>query len=121
MCSNEYPVTDKLVGDDLGKKVEDIQKANKVRSKISGFKNLTDAVIKTVGNMDKCRELPPTETTRLFQTFIPVPIKFNESDTETIKNEISDLLKKGSIEHATSNNDDEYISNIFIRPKSPVL
>ncbi|XP_062605257.1 uncharacterized protein LOC134267050 [Saccostrea cucullata] len=37
LCSNEYPVTDKLFGDDLGKKVEDILKANKVGSKISGF------------------------------------------------------------------------------------
>nr|XP_034336017.1 uncharacterized protein LOC109617665 isoform X1 [Crassostrea gigas] len=52
-----------------------------------------------------------------FQTFIPVPIKFNESETETIDNEISDLFKKGIIEHATSDNDDEYISNIFLRPK----
>lgn len=51
-----------------------------------------------------------------FQTFIPVPIKFNESETETIDNEISDLFKKGIIEHATSDND-EYISNIFLRPK----
>lgn len=29
-----------------------------------------------------------------FQTFIPVPIKFNESETETIDNEISDLFKR---------------------------
>lgn len=52
-----------------------------------------------------------------FPTFIPVLIMFNESDTETTDNEISDLLKKGIIEHATSDNNDEYISNIFIRPK----
>ena len=36
LCSNEHPVTDKLFGDDLGKKVEHIFKANKVGSKISG-------------------------------------------------------------------------------------
>ncbi|XP_052673610.1 uncharacterized protein LOC128155790 [Crassostrea angulata] len=39
LCSNDYPVTDKLFGDDLGKKVEDITKANKVGSKISGSSN----------------------------------------------------------------------------------
>ncbi|XP_061182843.1 uncharacterized protein LOC133191151 [Saccostrea echinata] len=36
LCSNEHPVTDKLFGDDLGKRVEDIVKANKVGAKISG-------------------------------------------------------------------------------------
>ena len=36
LCSSEHPVTDKLFGDDLGKKVEEITKANKVGSKLSG-------------------------------------------------------------------------------------
>ncbi|KAK3083349.1 hypothetical protein FSP39_020528 [Pinctada imbricata] len=38
LCSNDHPVTDNLFGDDLGKKVEDMIKANKVGSKISGKK-----------------------------------------------------------------------------------
>lgn len=52
-----------------------------------------------------------------FQTFISMPIRFNESETETTDNEISDFFKKGIIEHATSDNDDDYISNIFLRLK----
>ncbi|XP_061187046.1 uncharacterized protein LOC133195204 [Saccostrea echinata] len=36
LCSREHQVTDKLFGDELGKKVEEIAKANKVGSKISG-------------------------------------------------------------------------------------
>lgn len=39
LCSNEYSVTDKLFEDNLGKRVEDITKANKVGSKISGSSN----------------------------------------------------------------------------------
>ena len=38
LCSNDHPVTDNLFGDDLGKNVEDMIKANKVGSKISGKK-----------------------------------------------------------------------------------
>lgn len=39
LCSNEYSVTDKLFEDNLGKRVEDITKANKVGSKISDSSN----------------------------------------------------------------------------------
>ncbi|KAK3092365.1 hypothetical protein FSP39_001970 [Pinctada imbricata] len=38
LCSNDYPVTDNLFGDDLGKRVEELMKANKIGSKISGHK-----------------------------------------------------------------------------------
>lgn len=43
-----------------------------------------------------------------FQTFTPVPIKFNESETETIDNEISDLFRKGIIKHATFSSDSQF-------------
>jgi hypothetical protein len=36
LCAIEHPVTETLFGDDLGKKVEDITKANKIGSKLSG-------------------------------------------------------------------------------------
>jgi hypothetical protein len=36
LCAIEHPVTENLFGDDLGKKVEDITKANKIGSKLSG-------------------------------------------------------------------------------------
>lgn len=39
LCLNDYFVIDKLFGDDLGKKVEDIMKVNKVGLKILGSSN----------------------------------------------------------------------------------
>ena len=36
LCSSDHPVTEKLFGDDLGKKVEDRTKANKIGCKLSG-------------------------------------------------------------------------------------
>jgi hypothetical protein len=52
------------------------------------------------------------------QTFIPKPIKFNDTDSVIIDNEIGELLKKGIIELVTTGDDnDEFISNIFVRPK----
>ena len=52
-----------------------------------------------------------------FQNTVPKPIKFNENDTAIIDAEISDLLAKKIIERVTIFDEDEFISNIFVRPK----
>ena len=54
---------------------------------------------------------------RPFQNTVPKPIKFNENDTAIIDAEISDLLAKKIIERVTIFDEDEFISNIFVRPK----
>ena len=52
------------------------------------------------------------------QTFVPSPIKFSKLEEEAINNEILDLTKKGIIEPVVQADPDEFISNIFVRPKS---
>ena len=52
------------------------------------------------------------------QTFIPSPIKFSKSEEEAINQEIMDFAQKGIIEPVVDSDPDEFISNIFVRPKS---
>ena len=52
-----------------------------------------------------------------FQNTVLKPIEFNENDTAIIDAEISDLLAKKTIERVTIFDEDEFISNIFVRPK----
>ena len=52
-----------------------------------------------------------------FQNTVPKPIKFNKNDAAIIDAEISDLLAKKIIERVTTFDEDEFISNIFVRPK----
>ena len=52
------------------------------------------------------------------QQKIPVPISFNDLESDVIQTEIDNLLAKGIIEPiCKDDNNDEYISNIFVRPK----
>ena len=50
------------------------------------------------------------------QTFVPSPIKFSE--LEEGNKEILDFTKKGIIEPVVQADPDEFISKIFVRPKS---
>ena len=52
-----------------------------------------------------------------FQKSIPKQIKFNDVEFQVIDEEIKESLSKGIIELVTQHTDDEYISNIFVRPK----
>ena len=52
------------------------------------------------------------------QTFVPSPIKFSKLEEEAINKEILDFTKKGIIEPVVQADPDEFISNIFVRPKS---
>lgn len=52
-----------------------------------------------------------------FQTFIPTPINFSETDTVIVSQEIRKFLSKGIIKETCKGENDEYFSNIFIRPK----
>ena len=52
------------------------------------------------------------------QTFVPCPIKFSDLEAEEISHEISEFARKGIIEPVIGNDPDEFISNIFARPKS---
>ena len=52
------------------------------------------------------------------QTFIPSPIKFSNSEEEAINQEIMDFAQKGIIEPVVDSDPDDFISNIFVRPKS---
>ena len=51
------------------------------------------------------------------QEFIPKPLRFNKFEQEKIDIEIEKFLRKGIVELVDSTDDDEFISNIFIRPK----
>ena len=51
-----------------------------------------------------------------FQFAIPKEISFSEEHRQIIDNEISDLLKKGAIEHSKFESG-QFVSNIFIVPK----
>ena len=51
------------------------------------------------------------------QNKIPKPINFSEAECKVIDEEIELLLKKKVIEIVQDNDDDEFISNIFVRPK----
>jgi hypothetical protein len=51
------------------------------------------------------------------QINIPTPLQFSVNDSEKIDNEIKRFLDCGIIEPVTSSDKDEYISNIFARPK----
>lgn len=52
------------------------------------------------------------------QTWFPNQIKFSELDQIKIDHELSEFLQKGIIEPVYTKDHDEFISNIFIRPKS---
>ena len=51
------------------------------------------------------------------QEFIPKPLRFNKFEQEKIDIEIENFLRKGIVELVDSTDDNEFISNIFIRPK----
>jgi hypothetical protein len=51
------------------------------------------------------------------QKFIPKPINFTKEEKRKIENELNRFLKIGVIEKVEDNLDNEFISNIFIRPK----
>ncbi|MCG7876290.1 MAG: hypothetical protein JAZ03_08585 [Candidatus Thiodiazotropha taylori] len=53
------------------------------------------------------------------QQNVPKPLRFNKSEQEQIDIEIENFLLKGIVEQVTQSDDstDEFISNIFIRPK----
>lgn len=194
LCSNDYPVTDKLFGDDLRKKVEDITKANKVGSKISGSSNRPEKrsfpsrkyqgqkpynqtnrpqpflgqrsfqgynVPKQQADEEINQEVLPSENeseflntsknftagkiaghyenwemissdskilelvkgysiefqNTPFQRSNPKPINFNETDLEIIDIEIKEFQSKKIIEEVVDYNKNEFIPNIFVRPK----
>ena len=52
-----------------------------------------------------------------FQTSIPKPLTFNEADQVKINAEIDRFLNADIIEKVLTQDRDEYISNIFFRPK----
>ena len=52
-----------------------------------------------------------------FQFTIPKEISFSDEHRQIIDNEISDLLKKGAVEHSKFELG-QFVSNIFIVPKS---
>ena len=52
------------------------------------------------------------------QTFVPSPIKFSDVEDNAINDEIIDFTRKGIIEPVVDTDPDEFISNIFVRPKS---
>ena len=52
------------------------------------------------------------------KTFVPSPIKFSKLEEEAINKEILDFTNKGIIELVVQADPDEFISNIFVRPKS---
>ena len=57
-------------------------------------------------------------TDKPYQTFVPSPIKFSKLEEEAINKEIFYLTKKEIIEPNVQADPDEFISNIFVRPKS---
>ena len=57
-------------------------------------------------------------TDKPHQTFVPSPIKFSRLGEEAINKEILDFTKKGIIEPVVQADPGEFISNIFVRPKS---
>ena len=61
LCSNDHPVTDNLFGDDLGKNVEDMIKANKVGSKISGMMEGIQATRNTILDISPSQEARRTD------------------------------------------------------------
>ena len=56
-------------------------------------------------------------TERPWQAFVPKSIKFSSQETELINLEIQNVLDKSIIETVPSKDEDEFYSNIFIRPK----
>ena len=52
-----------------------------------------------------------------YQKSIPKGITFNEAEHEIMDEEIKKMLSKNVIEVATDDNEQEFISNIFLRPK----
>ena len=51
------------------------------------------------------------------QKVVPKPLRVNKFEQEIIDIEIEKNLWKGIVELVDSTDDDEFISNIFIRPK----
>ena len=52
------------------------------------------------------------------QNFVPCPIKFSDLEAEKNSHEISEFARKGITEPVFVNDPDEFISNIFARPRS---
>ena len=52
------------------------------------------------------------------QTFVPSPKKFSKLEEEAINKEILDFSKKGIIEHVVQADPSEFMSYIFVTPKS---
>ena len=52
------------------------------------------------------------------QTFVSSPLTFSKLEEEAITKEILDFTKKGIIEPVVQADPDDFISNIFVRPKS---
>ena len=53
-----------------------------------------------------------------FQLSIPKQIKCNDLEFEIVDKEINESLVKGVIEFVTEQNEDDFFSNIFIRPNN---
>lgn len=49
---------------------------------------------------------------------MPTPIKFSDLEQTQIDQELTEFLNKGIIEPVYTEDNEEFISNIFIRPKS---
>lgn len=52
-----------------------------------------------------------------FQRRNPKPINFSKTDLEIIDTEIKEFQSKKIIEEVSDHNENEFISNIFVRPK----
>ena len=89
--------------------------AGKTRFFIENWKKLTSDkwIIQTIsGYKIELDNMP-------FQTSIPKPLSFNDSDQKLIEAEIERFLKANIIERVSDDDDsdNEFISNIFFRPK----
>lgn len=57
-------------------------------------------------------------TCKPYQFQVPTPIKFSDLEQTQIDQELTEFLNKGIIEPVYTEDNEEFISNIFIRPKS---